>query len=104
MDTISLLLHKILAISILELTVKFNLVDPPVRNTINVPIGGWSVIRFIADNPASIQDPSMVEDQLVEAQQIEIFRFHSLPRKPFLNPIIDDPEENCFSRRHRDFK
>ncbi|KAG9132039.1 hypothetical protein Leryth_017808 [Lithospermum erythrorhizon] len=32
-------------------TGKFNLVDPPVRNTINVPIGGWSVIRFIADNP-----------------------------------------------------
>ncbi|GAA0169610.1 oxidase [Lithospermum erythrorhizon] len=32
-------------------TAKFNLVDPPVRNTINVPTGGWSVIRFIADNP-----------------------------------------------------
>ncbi|XP_057772516.1 laccase-3-like [Salvia miltiorrhiza] len=29
----------------------FNLVDPPVRNTINVPVGGWAVIRFVADNP-----------------------------------------------------
>lgn len=29
----------------------FNLVDPPVRNTINVPVGGWVVIRFVADNP-----------------------------------------------------
>ncbi|KAL3518008.1 hypothetical protein ACH5RR_020597 [Cinchona calisaya] len=32
-------------------TAKFNLVDPPVRNTIDVPVGGWAVIRFVADNP-----------------------------------------------------
>ncbi|XP_022860964.1 laccase-3-like [Olea europaea var. sylvestris] len=32
-------------------TSKFNLVDPPVRNTIDVPVGGWAVIRFVADNP-----------------------------------------------------
>lgn len=32
---------------------KFNLVDPPVRNTINVPVGGWAVIRFVANNPGS---------------------------------------------------
>lgn len=30
---------------------RFNLVDPPLRNTINVPVGGWTVIRFTADNP-----------------------------------------------------
>lgn len=30
---------------------KFNLVDPPQRNTIDVPVGGWAVIRFVADNP-----------------------------------------------------
>ncbi|XP_047317759.1 laccase-3 [Impatiens glandulifera] len=30
---------------------KFNLVDPQLRNTINVPVGGWAVIRFVADNP-----------------------------------------------------
>ncbi|KAL3530773.1 hypothetical protein ACH5RR_010095 [Cinchona calisaya] len=30
---------------------RFNLVDPPVRNTIDVPVGGWAVIRFVADNP-----------------------------------------------------
>ncbi|GER30479.1 laccase [Striga asiatica] len=29
----------------------FNLEDPPVRNTIDVPVGGWAVIRFVADNP-----------------------------------------------------
>ncbi|KAH6765714.1 laccase 3 [Perilla frutescens var. hirtella] len=34
-------------------TAKFNLVDPPVRNTINVPVGGWAVIRFVADNPGT---------------------------------------------------
>lgn len=30
---------------------RFNLVDPPQRNTIDMPVGGWAVIRFIADNP-----------------------------------------------------
>ncbi|KAI3917348.1 hypothetical protein MKW98_027267 [Papaver atlanticum] len=32
-------------------TSKFNLVDPPLRNTVGVPVGGWAVIRFAADNP-----------------------------------------------------
>ncbi|XP_039009046.1 laccase-7-like [Hibiscus syriacus] len=30
---------------------KFNLFDPQMRNTIAVPVGGWSVIRFVANNP-----------------------------------------------------
>ncbi|PIN24864.1 Multicopper oxidase [Handroanthus impetiginosus] len=30
---------------------KFNLVDPQERNTIAVPVGGWVVIRFRANNP-----------------------------------------------------
>jgi laccase len=30
---------------------KFNLVDPPRRNTIGTPPGGWVAIRFVADNP-----------------------------------------------------
>ncbi|RWV83431.1 hypothetical protein GW17_00054962 [Ensete ventricosum] len=30
---------------------KFNLVDPPMRNTVGVPVSGWAVIRFVADNP-----------------------------------------------------
>ncbi|KAI3448027.1 hypothetical protein Pfo_004692 [Paulownia fortunei] len=30
---------------------KFNLVDPPERNTVGVPTGGWIAIRFRADNP-----------------------------------------------------
>lgn len=29
----------------------FNLVDPPERNTIGVPQGGWAALRFHADNP-----------------------------------------------------
>ncbi|EFJ21994.1 hypothetical protein SELMODRAFT_105894 [Selaginella moellendorffii] len=29
----------------------FNLVDPPRRNTVAVPVGGWAAIRFWADNP-----------------------------------------------------
>ncbi|KAF7147128.1 hypothetical protein RHSIM_Rhsim03G0147700 [Rhododendron simsii] len=34
-------------------TAKFNLVDPPMRNTASVPVGGWAVIRFVADNPGT---------------------------------------------------
>ncbi|KAL8101771.1 hypothetical protein AgCh_033604 [Apium graveolens] len=32
-------------------TSKFNLVDPPLRNTVSLPVSGWAVIRFVADNP-----------------------------------------------------
>ncbi|KAK8677244.1 hypothetical protein V6N13_142792 [Hibiscus sabdariffa] len=32
-------------------TSKFNLVDPPLRNTVSVPSNGWAVIRFVAENP-----------------------------------------------------
>lgn len=28
-----------------------NLEDPPMRNTVGVPVNGWAVIRFVADNP-----------------------------------------------------
>ena len=34
-------------------TSKFNLVDPPLRNTVAVPVNGWAVIRFVADNPGN---------------------------------------------------
>lgn len=30
---------------------KFNFVNPQIRNTISVPVGGWSVVRFQANNP-----------------------------------------------------
>ncbi|CAL5388481.1 unnamed protein product [Camellia sinensis] len=30
---------------------KFNLINPQIRNTIGVPVGGWAVIRFQANNP-----------------------------------------------------
>ncbi|XP_058215395.1 laccase-7-like isoform X2 [Rhododendron vialii] len=29
----------------------FNLVNPQIRNTVGVPVGGWTVIRFTANNP-----------------------------------------------------
>ncbi|XP_031497903.1 laccase-3-like [Nymphaea colorata] len=34
-------------------TAKFNLIDPPYRNTVAVPVNGWAVIRFHADNPGA---------------------------------------------------
>ncbi|XP_052196806.1 laccase-11-like [Diospyros lotus] len=30
---------------------KYNLIDPPERNTVGIPTGGWTTIRFRADNP-----------------------------------------------------
>ncbi|KAG6432919.1 hypothetical protein SASPL_104509 [Salvia splendens] len=30
---------------------KYNLVEPPERNTVGIPTGGWTAIRFRADNP-----------------------------------------------------
>ncbi|KAL1812538.1 hypothetical protein ACET3Z_022603 [Daucus carota] len=30
---------------------KYNLIDPPERNTVGVPTGGWTAIRFTANNP-----------------------------------------------------
>ncbi|XVF38997.1 hypothetical protein PTKIN_Ptkin01aG0000400 [Pterospermum kingtungense] len=30
---------------------KYNLKDPPLRNTVSVPVNGWATIRFKADNP-----------------------------------------------------
>ncbi|MCL7035815.1 hypothetical protein MKW94_007128 [Papaver nudicaule] len=41
-------------------TSKFNLVDPPLRNTVGVPVGGWAVIRFVADNPGKLLNPKLV--------------------------------------------
>lgn len=35
---------------------KFNLVDPVERNTVSVPTGGWTAIRFRADNPGNISN------------------------------------------------
>ncbi|PWA99378.1 Cupredoxin [Artemisia annua] len=32
-------------------TARYNLVDPPERNTVGVPMGGWAAIRINADNP-----------------------------------------------------
>ncbi|XP_020594846.1 laccase-3-like [Phalaenopsis equestris] len=30
---------------------ELNMVDPPKRNTVGIPAGGWTVIRFVANNP-----------------------------------------------------
>ncbi|KAJ1437314.1 Multicopper oxidase, type 1 [Sesbania bispinosa] len=42
---------------------KFNLVNPQMRNTIVVPVGGWAVIRFQANNPVT-QPPSLPKPHL----------------------------------------
>ncbi|GFZ01695.1 laccase 12 [Actinidia rufa] len=63
MDTISMLLDKVLVTLILEeITAASNLIDPPQRNTIDVPVGGWAFIRFVADNPVyRVQNRSLAD-------------------------------------------
>lgn len=36
-------------------TPNFNLRDPPLRNTVSVPAGGWTAIRWKASNPGKCQ-------------------------------------------------
>jgi len=36
----------------------FNLVDPPMRNTVGLLDGGWVAIRFLANNPGEFSHPS----------------------------------------------
>ncbi|XBI51120.1 hypothetical protein VPH35_033686 [Triticum aestivum] len=31
----------------------YNLVDPPVRNTVHVPLFGWAAVRFVTNNPGN---------------------------------------------------
>jgi laccase len=31
----------------------YNLVDPPLKNTVLVPRLGWAAVRFVADNPGA---------------------------------------------------
>lgn len=42
-------------------TSRFNLIDPPQKNTIDVPVGGWAAIRFVADNPGKLHQDSHLE-------------------------------------------
>ena len=46
-------------------TKKFNLVDPVERNTVGVPSGGWTAIRFRADNPGNVINLVMFENPRV---------------------------------------
>ena len=52
---------------------KFNLVDPPERNTIGTPPGGWVAIRFVADNPGNM--PNLHTSTFL---QLKINSFHIL--------------------------
>ena len=49
----------------------YNLVDPPLQNTIAVPIDGWTAIRFKADNPGS----SLYTNTIINVTSFNIFFF-----------------------------
>jgi laccase len=42
---------------------RYNLVDPPLQNTIAVPKNGWSVIRFKATNPGKYKEHNQLNIQ-----------------------------------------
>ena len=39
--------------------IRRNLIDAPVKDTVAVPDGGYTIIRFIADNPGSYTSPNI---------------------------------------------
>lgn len=43
----------------------FNLVDPPMRNTVGLLDGGWVAIRFLANNPGEFSHPSGLVEQMM---------------------------------------
>ncbi|XVE96998.1 hypothetical protein REPUB_Repub02eG0272500 [Reevesia pubescens] len=45
---------------------KFNFINPQMRNTIGVPVGGWAVIRFRANNPDVHSPVGLVTAVVVE--------------------------------------
>ena len=47
----------------------YNLVDPPLQNTIAVPIDGWTAIRFKADNPGS----SLYTNTIINVTSFNVF-------------------------------
>ncbi|KAK9265723.1 hypothetical protein L1049_025317 [Liquidambar formosana] len=57
-------------------TAVLNLYDPPYRNTIGVPVGGWAVIRFRADNPGYLITLTCLEMDLLYRSMV-----HALPSR-----------------------
>ncbi|KAJ4967926.1 hypothetical protein NE237_014627 [Protea cynaroides] len=58
-------------------TSSFNLVDPPLRNTVGLPVKGWAVIRFVADNPGN-------ESQLAHFCQLEGYKLRDAEQNTHL--------------------
>lgn len=59
-------------------TAKFNLVDPPLRNTASVPVGGWAVIRFVADNPGKHKNESLEHFYTIIPTKYLFFKLRSI--------------------------
>jgi laccase len=54
---------------------RYNLVDPPVRNTVQVPGLGWTAIRFVADNPGMYNFSWPVSYIIYETCKIKLVLF-----------------------------
>ncbi|GJY01901.1 laccase/diphenol oxidase family protein, partial [Tanacetum coccineum] len=57
----------------------YNLVDPPFRNTVLVPINGWATIRFKASNPVEMQSVKQA-DEIVREMGDSLFMISGRPR------------------------
>lgn len=58
---------------------KYNLVDPIERNTVGVPTGGWTAIRFRADNPGTFM--SKVHQYNLECNIFTLINYITLSLK-----------------------
>ncbi|KAJ7545412.1 hypothetical protein O6H91_09G118700 [Diphasiastrum complanatum] len=81
-----------------ESTANFNLVDPPRRNTIGVPVGRWAALRFKADNPGVWYMHCHLEIHttwrlLCQMEWVLVKRYH-LRRRTFL--LVEGRIRNTF--------
>ncbi|KAF2533823.1 hypothetical protein F2Q70_00032083, partial [Brassica cretica] len=54
---------------------KYNLKDPPYRNTATVPRSGWVAIRFIANNPGYFSSSSFLAFVVMELPVVDLSRY-----------------------------
>ncbi|CAM6045732.1 unnamed protein product [Sphagnum compactum] len=73
--------------------VQMNLVDPPLRNTVVVPSGGWTVVRFVVNNPGVWLLHCHIEVHLTWGMEmVFIVKDGKGPQQTLLPPPADYPK------------
>lgn len=82
---------------------KRNLDNPPLKDTVQVPSGGYTIFRFHADNPGVWSFHCHIENH-AEAGMFLIFKVGTesdLPPKPKNWPVCGDFKETSYTKYKR---